>query len=239
MAKKEKKISVKHYLNKKLKPLIDEDENELLYPVYMRIRYSGAMTEIKSQYYLYRQPDESSSDYYEYEILFPFLSEKTFELKENQEVFSSESNAIELVIKELTKRIENPVSDFLPTFFTLISIDMKGVLEQVIEVEIFDYLESNHPILYSTIQNTNFNLDDFLTLIREYFEIKDYKILFKENEHIINLIDIFIDIKSNKEFSNTKLYLPIINHENIFQLTELRFQILKELIKDLINSHMK
>jgi len=51
MAKREKKISVKHYLNTKLKPVVHQGKKN--YPVYIRLGYDRITTILKSNYLVY------------------------------------------------------------------------------------------------------------------------------------------------------------------------------------------
>lgn len=231
MAKKEKKISVKHYLNKKLKPTINSND-ELQYRLYIRIRYDGAMTEIKSNYFAYGSNSVTTDD-----GIHAIISEKEFNKEANQKAIIFEKNAIEAVIRNLTAIYKNPIHELLPSLFPTIASPFINILNMVISYKIQPLIKKEDPIIHKFINWSEFNISVFQKVIKKHFEKDFLNIIISDEEYLKELIEIHQIISGDNTNKNIKLFVPLSTKKNIFQLPERLITSYHKVTRDILHNY--
>ena len=235
---REKKVSVIHYLNKKLKPhKVDEG---LAYPVYLRMRYDGAMTEIKSNY-LSIDNESPRPSYFNEEGVFEkldYLTEEDFSKQYYQKLFGLEAIAVKLAISHYAKHGINVVKEFRPVFFQLI-------LEKIIYVVSDQMLEElrleiiNYDLKLSRFIDWNGDFEIIVSSINKFLKpglvedihLKFPRLKFYENIYSefgknrmlskVMIYEIFIDALENVPLSkNGKKYINEVIGEILHQYKE-------------------
>lgn len=123
----ERKIGIKHYLNRKLKPEIQFGIE--CYPVYIRITFEGQMTEIKSNWFHILDKEEQEEFLVKQEDDFFFstyLSEDNFNNNDTfLKAFTIERNGIETIIRYLSNKYQiNPVRNYQTVIYEEIAVNL-------------------------------------------------------------------------------------------------------------------
>lgn len=237
MAKKEKKISVKHYLNKKLKPGIHKGKN--YYPVYLRLGYDRITTIVKSNYLVYSD-DIFSKDVVENEkdhlYKIEYLTEEDFLKPEIQSLFNQEYEAIKLAMNKVIELGYNPVKSFEPIFFSFISEPLHIAFGAYLSKLISEEIKHIDALLFYSIDYGSISISELDIFIRQYLS-QDIKLKILSPELKISLlINIGIKIENRKDL---KVFHILTDELYNINLTKTEINYLGDLIVEVLYRHRR
>lgn len=189
------KITVKHYLNKRLKP-IDFENGELFYPVYVRILWGREVIRLKS---VIANQTGKFTDY---------LKEEQFNNSTNSSLFKIETKIIEYIFsnhENHVKKKENSLSDIIEQFtlkiLDILSTTIYCEFDNISTVFKSDSFEDNFSFsvkkhLAKSINNLNLNfIEKSINIDFEKFNlIEDFKFI-KNDISLKNICEIIKEIR--------------------------------------------
>ncbi len=237
MAKKEKKITIKHYLNKKLKPLIHNGKN--YYPVYLRLGYDRITTIVKSNYLVYSD-DIFSKDIVENEkdhlYKIEYLTEEDFLKPEIQSLFEQEAEGLKIAITNIVAKGNNPIKSFKPDFFSIISEPIYKVFGTILKELISEELNKSDRLLNKFIDFKSISIKELKEVVDNYLtkEIRHKKI------YTTPIVELYINIGLKLEHKkNFKVFIVFTPAVELFELSDNENEVFQEVVTDKIFSYVK
>jgi hypothetical protein len=198
----ERKIGVKHYLNRKLKPVIVHDIE--YYPVYLRITFEGKMTEVKSSWFYilnYNEREAFFNKEFDLYDAWPYLSEDIFNNDSDViRTFGFEKAGIETLIRYINNKFNvNPIRSYQPSIYEQIAVNLKIF----VSMKAYDFYLKETIFWFDKglVQHVTGNSPDFescISALHKYFKEEIVIELEKKNpkiRFISNLLNKFHDDK--------------------------------------------
>lgn len=218
MAKKEKKITIKHYLNKKLKPLIHNGKN--YYPVYLRLGYDRITTIVKSNYLVYSD-DIFSKDIVENEKdhlhKIDYVTEESFSKPEFQSLFKQETEGLKIAMGRIIEKGENPVKTFDPAFFSFISQPLHIEMGNYLKDKISEEIRLSDVLLDKLIHYRPLSITELKKVVDNYFtkEVRSKKIF--TSPIVEQYFNIGLELESRKDLKMFHVFTSSIESLKLSQ----------------------